>query len=113
MNFTYFLPIICLLIIIFIMKRDEEMAIVMLIKKKFSKEAGQMKELAQKFIGKECIIYTFNSQQLDGTVTEVTNGALVLVRKDGGEEAVNLDFVFRIREYPRKKNGKKKDVVID
>ena len=85
----------------------------MLIKRKFSKEAGQMKELAQRFIGKECIIYTFNSQQLDGTVKEVTNGALVLVRKDGGEEAINLDFVFRIREYPRKKNGKKKDVVVD
>jgi len=26
---------------------------------------------------------------------------------------VNLDFVIRIREYPRKKNGKKKDIVLD
>ena len=89
------------------------MAIMVIIKKKFSKEAGQMKELATRFIGKECIISTFNSQQIDGTVTEVTNGALILVRKDGGEEAINLDFVFRIREYPRKKNGKKKDIVLD
>ena len=113
MNPTYFIPILVLFIIIFIIRREEEMAMVMLIKKKFSKEAGQMKELAQRFIGKECIIYTFNTQQLEGTVTEVTDGALVLVRKDGGEEAVNLDFVFRIREYPRKKNGKKKDVVLD
>ena len=31
----------------------------------------------------------------------------------GTLEAVNIDFVVRIREYPRKKNGKKKSVVID
>ena len=56
MNPTYFIPILVLFIIIFIIRREEEMAMVMLIKKKFSKEAGQMKELAQRFIGKECII---------------------------------------------------------
>ena len=28
-------------------------------------------------------------------------------------EIVNLDFVTRIRQYPRKKNGKKKDIVWD
>lgn len=28
-------------------------------------------------------------------------------------ELINLDFVTRIREYPRKKNGKKKSVVLD
>jgi hypothetical protein len=85
-------------------------------KKTFSKdkeETQQMRELAKRFIGKECIVYSFNSQTFDGTLTEVTDGALVLTRKDGTEEAINLDFVIRIREYPRKKNGKKKDVVID
>ena len=71
-----------------------------------------MVELAKKFINKECIIYTFNSQ-LDGVVIkEVSNGA-VLVEKKGTVEAVNLDFVTRIREYPRNKNGKKKSIVID
>ena len=32
---------------------------------------------------------------------------------DGKIEAINLDFVIRIREYPRNKKGKKKSVVLD
>jgi thioredoxin 1 len=37
----------------------------------------------------------------------------LVILKDGKIEALNLDFVMRIREYPRKKNGKKKSVVLD
>ncbi len=70
-----------------------------------------MTELAKQFIGKECIIYTFNSQ-IEGTVKDVTGGALLLEKK-GALEAVNLDFITRIREYPKNKNGKKKSVVLD
>jgi len=71
-----------------------------------------MVELAKKFINKECIIYTFNSQLEGVIIKEVTDGA-VLVEKKGTIEAVNLDFVTRIREYPRNKNGKKRSIVID
>ena len=72
-----------------------------------------MIELAKRFIGKECLIYAFDSNhQFDGVIKEVSNGA-VLLEKDGKLEAINLDFVIRIREYPRNKNGKKKSVVID
>ncbi len=72
-----------------------------------------MKELAGRFIGKECLIYSFDgSRQYDGVIKEVTDGA-ILVEKDGKAEALNLDFVIRIREYPRNKNGKKKSVVLD
>lgn len=70
-----------------------------------------MLELAKRFLEKECIIYTFNNQ-LEGIVKEI-NGNALLIEKNGTLEAVNLDFVVRIREYPRKKNGKKKSVVID
>ncbi len=70
-----------------------------------------MYELAQNFIGKECVIYTFNSQ-ITGTVNQVNEGGIVL-EKDGIKEAVNFDFIVRIREYPRKKNGKKKSVILD
>ncbi|MDY3071516.1 MAG: hypothetical protein SOX31_04730 [Eubacteriales bacterium] len=70
-----------------------------------------MQELAKRFIGKECLIYTFGNQ-LTGTITEVTDGA-ILVDNKSETEAVNLDFVVRIREYPRGKNGKKKSVVLD
>ena len=71
-----------------------------------------MKELAKRFIDKECIIYTFNSQ-LEGVVIKEVGDGAVLIEKNGTLEAVNLDFVSRIREYPRKKNGKKKSIVID
>ncbi|MBO5746997.1 MAG: hypothetical protein J6S13_07930 [Clostridia bacterium] len=70
-----------------------------------------MTEFAKKFINKECIIYTFNSQ-LEGVIKEVSDTAVMLEKK-GTLEAVNLDFVVRIREYPRNKNGKKKSVVVD
>ena len=72
-----------------------------------------MVELAKKFIGKECLIYAFDSNhQFDGVIKEVTDGA-ILLEKNGTLEAINLDFVIRIREYPRKKNGKKQSVVLD
>ena len=72
-----------------------------------------MIELAKRFIGKECIVSAFDSNhQFEGTIKEVTDGA-ILVEKDGKTEALNLDFVIRIREYPRNKKGKKKSVVLD
>ena len=36
-----------------------------------------------------------------------------MIEKKGMLEAVNLDFVVRIREYPRNKKGNKKSVVLD
>ena len=72
-----------------------------------------MKELVKRFIDKECLISSFDSNhQFEGIIKEVTDGA-ILVEKDGKTEAINLDFVIRIREYPRNKKGKKKSVVLD
>ncbi len=71
-----------------------------------------MTELAKRFIGKECIIYSFNGNQYTGTVKEVSDGAII-VENGGSEEAINLDFIVRLREHPKNKNGKKKSVVLD
>ena len=72
-----------------------------------------MKELAKKFINKECLIYAFDSShQFEGVIKEVTDGA-ILVEKAATTEAINLDFVIRIREFPKNKKGKKKSVVLD
>ena len=71
-----------------------------------------MKELAEKFIDKECLIYSFDENQYVGVIKEVVGGA-ILIEKDGSLEAINLDFIIRIREYPKGKNGKKKAVVLD
>ena len=75
-------------------------------------EKLEMIELAKKFIGKECIIYTFDSSHsFTGLLKEVSNGA-ILIEKDEQIEAINLDFILRIREYPRNKKGKKKSIVL-
>ena len=72
-----------------------------------------MIELAKRFIGKECIIYAFDSShQFEGIIKEVTDGA-ILIQKEEKFEAINLDFVIRIREYPRNKKGEKKSLVLD
>lgn len=73
-----------------------------------------MKKLAQEFIGKECMVYTVasDSSSVNGMIKEITDRGL-LIEKDGNLQAVNLEYVTRIREWPRKKNGKKKEIVLD
>ena len=95
------------------MLRNSKSAIAKKIIKKRKMEVNtEMKELAKKFIDKECLIYSFNSNQFEGVIKEVTEGA-ILVEKGGTVEAINLDFVIRIREFPKNKKGKKKSVVLD
>lgn len=73
----------------------------------------KMKELAKRFIDKECLIYSFDGgRQFEGIIKEVDENAM-LIEKNGELEAINLDFVIRIREYPKNKNGKKKSIVVD
>lgn len=71
-----------------------------------------MVELAKRFIDKECMIYLFGGSQVIGTIQEVSDNAM-LVENKGMTDVINLEFVTRIREYPRKKNGKKKSLIWD
>ena len=72
----------------------------------------EMIELAKKFIDKECLIYAFDSNHtFQGVIKEVSNAA-VLIENGDTVEAINLDFVIRIREFPKNKNGKKKSVIL-
>lgn len=101
-------------IIIFIMFRNRKSVIAKkMIKKRKMEGNTEMKELAKKFVDKECLIYAFDSShQFEGVIKEVTDGA-ILIEKAGTVEAINLDFVIRIREFPKNKKGKKKSVVLD
>lgn len=71
-----------------------------------------MKELAKRFIGKKCIVYTVTDTTgtVTGVINEVDDTGILIESKDN-IQAVNLEYVIRIREYPRKKNGKEKSVV--
>ena len=113
-----YLVIIAVLIIFFCIRRRRRPAAVawqILNQRKQNKENVVMKELAKQFIGEECIIYTITSNDgsIQGVIKEIDDGGMVIERNSGGREIVNLDFVTRIRQYPRKKNGKKKDFVLD
>ena len=106
-----------LLVIIPWIMRQRRLAAVrhILNQKKQNKENSEMKELAKRLIGEECIIYTITSNDgsVQGVIKEIYDGGMVIEKKTGELEIVNLDFVTRIREYPRKKNGRKKGVVLD
>lgn len=84
-------------------------------KKRKGKENTQMEEFAKQFIGKECIVYVaeYSSAGVNGVIKEVSSGAVLVEDANGGVQVVNLDYITRIREYPRNKNGKKKSVVLD
>ena len=63
-------------------------------------------------MGEECIIYTVadNFGNIQGVIKDVNDTGITVENKQG-LQAVNLDYVVRIREYPRKKNRKEKSVV--
>ncbi len=81
------------------------------IEKNGLKENKKMKELAEKFVGKECIVYTILGSEgvIKGLITEVTDEGLLIDYK-GNLQAVNLEYVTRIREWPRNAKGKKKSI---
>lgn len=71
-----------------------------------------MKELAEKFIGKNCMVYTIasNTDCIQGNITQVTDNGLLIEHK-GNLQAVNLEYVTRIKEYPTNSKGKNKKIV--
>ena len=107
-----FLPL--LIIIITTRKRQKNFIILKKLKKskikKSKGEKNQMFELAKRFIDKDCIIYSFNGSQEYGTIKEVTDNAILIEEKDE-LIAVNLEFIAKIKEYPKNKKGKRKSVV--
>lgn len=110
---TTHIILIVLFIMLFLHLRSNRMMAKQLIKSKDPKERQNMLELAKSLIGKECIIYTFNSNQLECILREVGETGILVERSDKSREIVNADFIIRIREHPKKGNGKKKSVIFD
>ncbi len=71
-----------------------------------------MKELAEKFIGKDCLVYTIasNTESIKGVIKEVTDSG-ILIEYNKELQAVNLEYITRIAEWPRNSKGKKKSVM--
>lgn len=114
---NYWWIVFILIIYLYIRKERQTAAVVRQIQKqrKQNKEKAAMKELAMQFIGEECLIYTITSSSgsIQGVIREIDDGGMIIEKESGEREIINLDFVTRIRQYPKKKNGKKKSVVFD
>lgn len=106
---VYIALFILLFIVIYSSKRNEKIILKQIKKMRSKEERAEMTELAKRFIGKECVISTFNSQVV-GVIKEVTDGA-VLIENNENLEIINIDYIVKIKEYPRNKNGKKKIIV--
>lgn len=106
---VYIALFILLFIVIYSSKRDEKIILKQIKKMKNKEERAEMTELAKRFIGKECVISTFDSQVV-GVIKEVSDGA-VLIENNENPEIINIDYIVKIKEYPRNKNGKKKIIV--
>ncbi len=113
MQSTYII-LFFLIIFILLSERSKKTALLHKIRKtKKLRGKQEMTELIQKYIGKECIIYTCTSStQIEGVIHCCKDG-WIEIEKNGQRDIVNCDYITRIREYPRNKNGKKKSVVLD
>lgn len=77
------------------------------------REVDSMVELAKRFVGKACIISIISSSSpVTGTIEAVEDHGLLIKQKEN-TILINLEYVSKIQEYPTKKNGKKKAVVLD
>lgn len=114
MGYYWWIIWIALLLWIFAANRKTAAAAVLHTRKQHGKrEAEPMVALAKQFIGKECIISIITSSTgVIGTIESV-EGCGMLVKKDGSTTLVNLEYVTQIKEFPKKKNGKKKALVLD
>lgn len=108
---NYSVLILFFILIYLSWQRHKRIAIIKSVidRRKRKKKNGKMEESAKKYIGKDCIIYTALGSEgtVKGVIKEVSDGT-VTVDSNGNSETVNLDFVVRIREWPKNKKGKKK-----
>lgn len=115
MNRYYYLILIALFFLIMQARKRRLAAVKHILNKNRNKEKKSMKELAKQFINHDCIIYmiTSDSGSIQGIIKEITDDGMVVERKTGELEIINLEYVTRIREYPTNKNGKKKSIILD
>ena len=98
MNGNIYLILFALLVLIVIpwIARRRRLAAVrhILNRKMRNKENIEMKELAKRFIGEECIIYTITSNDgsVQGLIKEIDDGGMVIEKKTGELEIINLDL---------------------
>lgn len=111
MESCYLLLIVLILFIVY-GKRTEILAARKVWKRKERKD-DNMLQLAKMMVGKECIVYLVMNTQVIGTIQEIGENGILLEDLGHNLQILNLEYITRIREYPRNKKGKKKSIVVD
>ena len=115
MNITYLLLIIMAVILLTAFISSKKILTAYIVKRNIKRKRRlkqNMNELLKNFIEKDCIIYCVNNTSVDGIIKDVKENA-VLIETREGLQLINVDFITRVREYPKNKNGKRKGFLID
>lgn len=106
---TYIILMVIFILFLTVQQNKKAVLTRKIIKRRKMEGHVKMRELAKQFVGKECIICAFDSNhQFIGTIKEVSDGAMLIENNAGAIEVINLDFIIRIKEYPRNKKRKEK-----
>lgn len=92
-----YIGIFMMLFILLIIYRQEKQQIIKRIINKRKGTGSQMLKLAENFVGKRCIFYTFNNQ-ITGTVKEIGENGILVEEKDN-LQIINPDYIVRIRAW--------------
>lgn len=110
---SYYIVFILFLIVIMYSVRQRNLSVLLHRIRKKKRGKAKMTELIEKYIGKECLIYTCSSStQITGIIHCCKDG-WIEVENNGQRDIVNCEYITRIREYPRNKKGKKKSIITD
>lgn len=102
-----------IIIVAVMWQKRQNMLIIILRHLRAKRGKFNMTEMINRFIGKECLIYTCNSSStVTGTIHSYNDG-WIEIETNGQCDILNCEYITRIREYPRGKNGKKKSLVLD
>lgn len=83
--------------------------------KRKMREKNNMKDFVKQFVGKKVIVTIMSGSQstVTGVIKEVTDTAILVENNSKFYEAINLDYVVKISEYPANKKGKDKMTIHD
>lgn len=111
--YFWFILMLILLVIIPAARARQHRQVMVSKRNRLKRRKGEnaMNELVKGYIGKEVIIWAGNSSGINGTITKIEENWIEIEDKYG-TQILNTDYISRIQEYPRNKNGKKKAVVV-
>ncbi|MDE6312190.1 MAG: hypothetical protein K2M46_00945 [Lachnospiraceae bacterium] len=107
------LLLILLLFLIAIWLRRQQVLAVKRIWKRKQRKDDSMLRLAEEFVGKECMVYLMMSTQVTGIIKAIGENGILLEDAQQNQQILNLEYITRIREYPKNKKGKKRSIVVD